>query len=40
MEQNYIISSIYIKTFSSLKMLFIKHLKYDPADIELQICDQ
>ena len=31
-EQNYIISSIYIKAFSWYKMLFNKHSKYDPAD--------
>ena len=31
MEQNYIISSIYIKTSSSYKIAFIKHSKYDPA---------
>ena len=37
MEQNYIISSIYIKTFSSYKMLFIKHSKYDSADEVIEL---
>ena len=39
MEQNYItgISSIYIKTFSFYKMLFIKHSKYGPADEVIEL---
>ena len=39
MEQNYIvISSIYIKTCSSYKMLFIKRSKYDPAGEVIFVC--